>query len=476
MILDSESWMNVRRFRVLHAAGASYAEIARECGCDWRTVRKYLAEDAPSVPPAAPSRVGTQPQVITPVVGVVEAWLRKDVTLKGTVIHERLVAEHGFTGSYQRVKMFLADARPRIAAELTEGDENPLTGLHRRFEVVPGAQAQVDWGDEGDLLAHVGIAAVYSFHMTLSHSRDPFTCFTTSMDLATFWDCHRRAFAHFGGVPCSIVYDRTKTVIKRHVAPGVAVPLHPEAAAFAEHYGFTIDVLAAYRPTGKGRVERQVNIVRDHVVAGRRFDSIAELDGTFAGWLPIRRAQVHRTHGQVIAVRAEADRAALLPLPERPYLVTEKHLRRVGKDCLVSFEASFYSVPAKRVRAGQRVQLQVDGGAGGGADGGVVSIHAAGVDGGGWLTSHPRARERGSWVVDPAHWDGLPDGHSRAVALEPPTRPSSRPSASPSARSDGLEPLSSLLARRHADITVAARPLADYDTAAASSTPKGPVR
>src|SRR5215213_3988521 len=101
--------------------------------------------------------------------------------------------------------------------------------------------------------------------MVLSHSRDPFTCFTTSMDLATFWDCHRRAFAHFGGVPVAIVYDRTKTVIRRHVAPGVAVPLHPEAAAFADHYGFAIDVLAAYRPTGKGRVERQVNIVRNHV-------------------------------------------------------------------------------------------------------------------------------------------------------------------------------------------------------------------
>lgn len=28
MILDAESWMNVRRFRALHDAGASYAEIA----------------------------------------------------------------------------------------------------------------------------------------------------------------------------------------------------------------------------------------------------------------------------------------------------------------------------------------------------------------------------------------------------------------------------------------------------------------
>jgi hypothetical protein len=219
--------------------------------------------------------VGTQPKLITPFVGVIEAWLRADIALKGTVIHERLVAEHGFGGSYQRVKMFLAEARPRIAVELADTDENPLRGLHRRFEVVPGAQGQVDWGDEGNLLAHVGIASVYSFHLTLSHSRDPFCCFTTSMDLATFWDCHRRAFAHFDGVPATLVYDRAKTVVKRHVAPGVAVPLHPEAAAFAEHYGFTIDVLAAYRPTGKGRVERQVAIVRDHVVAGRGFDSLA---------------------------------------------------------------------------------------------------------------------------------------------------------------------------------------------------------
>jgi len=41
--------MNIRRFRALHAAGATYAEIARECGVDWRTVKKYLAEDGAAV-------------------------------------------------------------------------------------------------------------------------------------------------------------------------------------------------------------------------------------------------------------------------------------------------------------------------------------------------------------------------------------------------------------------------------------------
>jgi hypothetical protein len=229
------------------------------------------------------------------------------------------------------------------------------------------------------------------------------------------------------------------------------VPLHPEAVAFADHYGFTIDVLAAYRPTGKGRVERQVNIVRNHVIAGRSFDSITELDGAFETWLPIRRAQVHRTHGQVIAARAEIDRGALQPLPEQPYLVAEKHLRRVGKDCLVSFEASCYSVPARQVRPGQRVQLQIHPDP---AAGDRVSIHALGVDGGGWLATHPRAARRGEWVIDRSHWDGLPDGRTRATTIEP--------AAPAPPRSAGLEPLSELLVRRHAELTVAARPLSDY--------------
>jgi transposase len=457
MILDVESWMNIRRFRALHERGVSYAEIAAEVGCDWRTVKKYMDAGAASVPPAGPSRRDCLPRVIAPFTGVIDAWLRADITMRASVIHERLVAGYGFAYSYQRVKVYVAEARPRIAAELDRSDENPLRGLHRRFEVLAGAQAQVDWGEEGGILARAGIGKVYSFHMVLSYSRDPFCCYTDSMDLAVFFDCHRRAFAHFGGVPGSIVYDRAKTVVRRHVAPGRAVPLHPEAAAFAGHYGFAIDVLAAYRPTGKGRVERQVEIVREHVLAGREFGSLAEMDAAFAAWLPVRRGQVHRTHGQVIAVRAAADRAALTPLPAMPYLVADQHLRRVGKDCLVSFEASLYSVPAARVRAGQYVQLRVTGQ--------VVAIHALPGEGGGLLTAHPRAARRGSWVTDPAHWDGLPDGHTRAVTLDPPQQ------AGPDRQPAGPGLLTALLSGHAAAATpVARRPLADYD-AAAGTTP-----
>lgn len=273
--------------------------------------------------------------------------------------------------------------------------------MHRRFEVLPGSQAQVDWGDEGTIETPRGEIDVYSFHMVLSYSRDPFCRYTTSMDLASFWGAHREAFDHFGGVPATIVYDRTKTVVRRHLGRGEATPLHPEAIAFASHYGFAIHLCAPRRPQAKGRVEKVVETTREKVLAGRSFASLAEMQQAWWEWLPRRRGQVHRTHGEVIAVRAERDRAALAPLPERPYLVCDRHLRVVGKDALVSFEASLYSVPWTLVRPGQRVELRVS------TD--EVAIHTLGPEPI-HLATHPRARRRGSWVVAEAHWDGLPDG------------------------------------------------------------------
>ena len=66
-----------------------------------------------------------------------------------------------------------------------------------------------------------------------------------------------------------------------------------------------------------------------------------------------------------------------------------------------------YSVPARQVRPFQLVQVR--------AGDGKVAIYALPGDGGGLLAVHARAARRGSFVVDEAHWDGLPDGHTRAV-------------------------------------------------------------
>jgi hypothetical protein len=76
---------------------------------------------------------------------VVDSMLRAEILMKAAVIHERLAAEYGFTGNYQRVKLYVQTARPRIAEELGITPKE-LAGMHRRFEVIPGAQAQVDWG------------------------------------------------------------------------------------------------------------------------------------------------------------------------------------------------------------------------------------------------------------------------------------------------------------------------------------------
>lgn len=156
--------------------------------------------------------------------------------------------------------------------------------------------------------------------------------------------------------------------------------------------------------------------------------------------MPIRRAGTHRTHGEVIGVRAARDHAALRPLPALPYVVAVLHLRHVGKDCLVAYDANLYSVPARRVRHRQMVEVR--------ATAATIAIYATIPDRHGetLLATHPRAVGRGARVVDPAHWDGLPDGHTRSTTTgdTPPQR--NRP-----APGGGIHPYLPMDARSYAD-------------------------
>ena len=103
--------------------------------------------------------------------------------------------------------------------------------------------------------------------------------------------------------------------------------------------------------------------------------------------------------------------------------MNEVYLLRVGRDSLISFAGSSYSVPARATdgrvtRAGQRVEVRV-----GATELTIHRLAADGPDGAPLLLAHhQRAAQRGAMVVDPAHWAELPDGHIRAVATAPPTK------------------------------------------------------
>ena len=204
------------------------------------------------MPPRAPSRAGTQPRLIDPFVGVIDGWLRTDRELHGLGDpRDGWSPTTGSPGPTSGSRCLLAEARPRwIAAEPGRAG---AAGVHRRFEAVPGRRPRSTGATK--VLAHAGSGEVYSFHMTLSHSRDLFMCFTTSIDHGDVLGLPPggvRPLRRGPGRRSSMTAPRPSS---NAMSPrGLAVPLHPQSAAFAAHYGFTIDVLAAYRPTGKGRV------------------------------------------------------------------------------------------------------------------------------------------------------------------------------------------------------------------------------
>ena len=330
--------------RALARQGYTYAEIGRLLGRDWRTVKRYLETGAQPV-----YRRKRMPSKLDEFKPLIDQWLAATPGLLATRIHQDLVRDYGFDGSYNTVRRYVERSRPR-----------PTPRASERFETRPGYQAQVDWSHEQPIKTSSGLELpLYCFHMILGHSRDSFCALTGSQDLVTFWACHRAAFRHFGGVPRELLYDRTKTVVRAHVGRerglGESV-FHPEALASAHHYGFTLRLCKAYRPQTKGKVESDVPYVRERLLRAHNFGSYEHANREWSSWNEdIARRRVHGTHGEIVAVRAERDHAALGVLPPAPYLVVERTTRVVARDGLLSFEGRRYAVPD--ARPGERVEL-----------------------------------------------------------------------------------------------------------------------
>lgn len=332
--------------KALHRQGMNYAQIGRLIGRDWRTVKRYIEC---GVQPAYRRR--RAPSKLDPFKALIDQWLAAAPALQAMRIHQDLQRDYGFCGSYQTVRRYVEQTRVR--------EEEPV---QERFETAPGHQAQVDWSHEQPIRTPEGLELpLYAFHMVLGHSRDAFLSLVGSMDLVTFWACHRAAFSHFGGVPREILYDRTKTVVRSHVGHERRAGerrYHPEALASAHHYGFHIRLCRARRAQTKGKVESDVRFVRGRLLHAHRFASYEQANERWAAWNErVARARVHSTHGEVVAERALRDRGALLPVPVHPYLVAERTTRKLARDGLISFEGRRYLVPG--ARPGQTVALRL---------------------------------------------------------------------------------------------------------------------
>ena len=340
-MISEEELMDIR---ALSRQGYGYAEIGRLIGRDWRTVKRYLESGAQPV-----YRRKRMPSKLDSVKPLIDQWLAAEPRLLATRVHQDLVRDYGFDGSYNTVRRYVERARPR-----------PPRRSEERFETAPGFQAQVDWSHEQPIRTSSGLELpLYCFHMVLGHSRDAFCALTGSQDLVTFWSCHRQAFAHFGGVPRELLYDRTKTVVRTHVGRDVSLEerrFHPEALASAHHYGFSMRLCRAYRAKTKGKVEHDVSWVRERLLRAHSFTSYEQANIAWRQWNEdVARRRVHGTHGEIVAIRAQRDRAALLPAPPTSYLVVERTTRVVARDGFFNFEGRRYALP--HAKPGERVEL-----------------------------------------------------------------------------------------------------------------------
>ena len=130
-----------------------------------------------------------------------------------------------------------------------------------------------------------------------------------------FCDGHNAAFAFFGGVPRSILYDNTKLAVARILGDGK----RQRTRVFTElqsHYLFEDRFGRPGKGNDKGKVEGLVGFIRrNFLVPVPRAESFEALNDALAGQCRRRQVARLRGHKETIGERLARDREAFLPLP-----------------------------------------------------------------------------------------------------------------------------------------------------------------
>lgn len=319
-------WMEIRAD---HQKGLSYSEIARKYNIDRRTAKKYAKSNS------RPEYVLTEskPSKLDPYKAQITLWL-EEAPYSAMRIWEK-VREQGFEGGYTTVKHYVRGKKEQLNEQATV-----------RFETMPGLQAQVDWAFFEDYRVHEGgeEKKLYCFLMILGYSRMRYIEFVTDMSTDTLIRCHINAFRYFNGYPEEILYDNMKQVVIKRLMKQEESTLNRQFEDFAGFYGFKPILCRPYRGQTKGKIERTVRYVRENFLVGIRYRSLNDLNGQALAWCNKINGKAHGTTGEIPFERMKKER--LNPLL-REYIIDKINLRRVQKDCLISYGGNQYSVPAE---------------------------------------------------------------------------------------------------------------------------------
>jgi hypothetical protein len=226
----------------------------------------------------------------------------------------------------------------------------------RRYETLPGKQAQMDWGISCyiDEMGHVHKTPVFT--MIMSHSRAKYVEFTKRCDLYSLLRCMVNAFEYYGGVPEIVLTDRMKTVI--HGMEAGKPIWNSRFEGFAADMGFVPKVCRARRPQTKGKVERLVDYVKDNFLPGRQFKDLHDLNTQALEWC---KKVDSKTHGTTGKIPLEAlSREPLLPLPDKSFRDTYRwETRKVTREGFVSYDGAKYGVPWQY--SGREVRVRICG-------------------------------------------------------------------------------------------------------------------
>lgn len=318
--------------------GMSIMQISREMGVDRKTVSNWLKRKEP---PAYRKRQFRQGKLDPFKDYILERM--NEGCVNAAVIFDEIAAD-GYQGKMTILREFMKPYR-----------EKALARASIRYETPPGKQAQVDWGEFVVTMPDGNLKKLYAFIMVLGHSRNYYLEFTENSKFDTLIGCHERAFAYFGGVTESILYDNMKTVVAHSHKTGND-KWNQRFLRFAEHHHFIPVRHRPYLPRSKGKVERGVQYVRGNFWPRVKiFSDLAELNEQARLWLDTKcNVRLHQTIHKIPHEILQEEQ--LKPMNTEPFLAVDLVSRKVMNDCMISYQTNYYSVPFRFV--GHRVGVR----------------------------------------------------------------------------------------------------------------------